>query len=371
MKAKLVREKLVTLLETPENDVKYQAFIDEYIGLLDQVKINADTANIAIEAITIDHGVNFLDAFANLDKKQVLNAWKATRDCASFKNNKDYNALKLMGAFTTSALEGEANTASILGNILTAVVNLTKLPKQGEVQPEVCDIIREYILEVIPKDSKLPEWKNVKMTTENALEFCTVMEKILESSSVKDAVSKIPAAFSIKKWISMGKQYAEEERILKEREKNKPIKRSKELLALSEHFKMLEDELDKSVHKEIKLTIQRNFLQEELAKSEALGREREKTIKTLQDEIEELKSKVTLANQEVDKRKKLNDAQVKYREDSQASLLQDIASALKPEYEDYAETKDVLMNNMLGEIYREKIKQIFKILDQKGIKVEK
>ena len=86
-------------------------------------------------------------------------------------------------------------------------------------------------------------------------------------------------------------------------------------------------------------------------------------------EIEELKTKVSQANQEVDERKKLNDAQVQYREDTQAALLQDIARALKPEYGDYAETINVPMNEMLGEIYREKLKQIFKILEQKGIKV--
>lgn len=369
MDVKSVRKKLLQAIEAPENDAKYQAFINEYTVLLDEVKINTDTANIAIEAVKLDQGVNFLDTFVALDKKQVQDAWKTTRNCEGFKNNVDYGAFRLMCSFTASALGGDVNTASILGNILTAVVNSIKLPKQEETDAIAYEIIREFLLEMLPKDLKLPEWKSVKMTPENALSFCTIIEQTLELKSVQEAGYSIPAAFTVKKWITNGKQYAEEAKILKEKEKNKPPKKSAELLVLVEHFKTLEEKLDKSVHEATKLTLQVNSLQEELYKSEAAGRDKDKKIKELQAEIEELKSKVSQANQEVDERKKLNDAQVQYREDSQASLLQDIARALKPEYGDYAETKDAPMSEMLGEIYREKLKQIFKILEQKGIKV--
>lgn len=115
--------------------------------------------------------------------------------------------------------------------------------------------------------------------------------------------------------------------------------------------------------------MEKKSLQEEIDKLEIDRREKENAIKVLQNEVEGLKSKVSQANQEIDERKRLNDAQVQYREDSRTSL-QDIARALKAEYGDYAETKDAPMSEMLGEIYREKLKQIFKILEQKGIKVE-
>lgn len=369
MDVKSVREKLLQVIETPENDAKYQAFINDYTILLDEVKINADTANIAIEAVKLDQGVNFLDTFAALDKKQVQDAWKATRNCEGFKNNVDYGAFRLMCSFAASALGGDVNTSSILGNILTAAVCFAKQQKQETIEATVYEIVKEYLLEMLSKDAKLPEWKSVKMTPENALIFCTIMEQTLELKSVQEAGNDIPAAFLFKKWISAGKQYANEAKVLKEKEKNKPPKKSAELLALVEHFKALEEELDKSIHEATKLTLQANSLQDELYKSEAAGRDKDKRIKELRAEIEELKSKVSQANQEVDERKKLNDAQVQYREDSQASLLQDIARALKPEYGDYAETKDAPMSEMLGEIYREKLKQIFKILEQKGIKV--
>lgn len=369
MDVKSVREKLLKVIESPEDDSKYQAFINDYTLLLDEVKINSDTANIAIEAATLDQGVNFLDAFAALDKKQVQDAWKTIRNCEEFKNNADYGAFKLMCSFAASALGGDINTATILGNILTAVVNTIKLPNQEEIDAVAYEIVREFLLEMLSKDVKLPEWKSVKMTPENTLLFCAIMEKTMELKSVQEVGNGTQVTFNVKKWISTGKQYAEEIKVLKEKEKNKPPKKSAELLALVEHFKTLEEELDKSIHEATKLTLQVRSLQDELNKSESLGREKDNKIRKLEVEIEELKTKVSQVNQEVDERKKLNDAQVQYREDSQASLLQDIARALKPEYGDYAETKDAPMNEMLGEIYREKLKQIFKILEQKGIKV--
>ena len=62
----------------------------------------------------------------------------------------------------------------------------------------------------------------------------------------------------MKKWLSNGKQYAEEVKVLKEKERNKPPKKSAELLTLVEHFKSLEDELDSSIYEVTKLTLHIN-----------------------------------------------------------------------------------------------------------------
>ena len=67
--------------------------------------------------------------------------------------------------------------------------------------------------------------------------------------------------------------------------------------------------------------------------------------------------------------KTLVSAQKQYREDSEKALLEEIARSLNAEYSDFIESLDMPMNEMLGEIYREKLKQVFKILKQKGIKV--
>ena len=70
MNTKSVREKLMMTLNAPEDDKKYKLFIEDYIMLLDEMKINTDTANLAIEAVSIDQGINFLETFIALDKKK-------------------------------------------------------------------------------------------------------------------------------------------------------------------------------------------------------------------------------------------------------------------------------------------------------------
>ena len=369
MDVKTIREKLAAVLKEQENDTKYRVFIDDYTMLLDEVKVNTDTANLAIEAVKLDQGTNFLDIFAELDKKQIKDAWKIILNCGEFKKNTDDGTFELMCSFAASALAGDANTYSILGNILTAMVNSAKLPEQEKIDTAAYEIVRELLLEALPKNTKFPEWETVKMASNHMESFCTIMEHTLALKSVQEAGNGIPAAFNMNMWIAKGKQYVEETRILKEKKKNKPPKRSMELRKLAEHFEKVEEELDKAICETARLTSQIDFLQERLNESERTVSEKDKEIKVQQTEIEGLKTRVSQANQEVDERKKLNDAQVQYREDTQAALLQDIARALKPEYGDYAETINVPMNEMLGKIYREKLKQIFKILEQKGIKV--
>ena len=85
MDVKTIREKLAAVLKEQENDTKYRVFIDDYTMLLDEVKVNTDTANLAIEAVKLDQGTNFLDIFAELDKKQINDAWKIILNCGELK----------------------------------------------------------------------------------------------------------------------------------------------------------------------------------------------------------------------------------------------------------------------------------------------
>ena len=85
MDVKTIREKLAAVLKEQGNDTKYRVFIDDYTMLLDEVKVNTDTANLAIEAVKLDQGTNFLDIFAELDKKQIKDAWKIILNCGELK----------------------------------------------------------------------------------------------------------------------------------------------------------------------------------------------------------------------------------------------------------------------------------------------
>ena len=204
-----------------------------------------------------------------------------------------------MCSFAASALAGDANTYSILGNILTAMVNSAKLPEQEKIDTAAYEIVRELLLEALPKNTKFPEWETVKMASNHMESFCTIMEHTLALKSVQEAGTGIPAAFNMNMWIAKGKQYVEETRILKEKKKNKPPKRSMELRKLAEHFEKVEEELDKAFCETARLTSQIDFLQERFRESERTVSEKDKEIKVQQAEIEGLKTRVSQANQEV------------------------------------------------------------------------
>ncbi len=81
-------------------------------------------------------------------------------------------------------------------------------------------------------------------------------------------------------------------------------------------------------------------------------------------------NKLSSAEVELEKYKKLVKAQKEYRENSIASLKMEIASKLYPVFEDFYETENIPMNEMLGEIYRQKLIQIAKILKKYDINVK-
>ena len=71
----------------------------------------------------------------------------------------------------------------------------------------------------------------------------------------------------------------------------------------------------------------------------------------------------------IEEYKNLVQSQKQYREDSIASLKADISKSLHAEFEDFYESIDMPMNEMLGEIYREKLIQVAKILKKYDIEV--
>ena len=72
----------------------------------------------------------------------------------------------------------------------------------------------------------------------------------------------------------------------------------------------------------------------------------------------------------IEEYKNLVQSQKQYREDSIASLKADIGKSLHAEFEDFYESTNMPMNEMLGEIYRAKLAQVAKILKKYDIEVQ-
>ena len=68
--------------------------------------------------------------------------------------------------------------------------------------------------------------------------------------------------------------------------------------------------------------------------------------------------------------KNLIAAQKEYRKECIESLKNEIAENLTPEFDDFFESLDFPMSDMLGEIYKEKLLKISKILNNYNINVK-
>ena len=370
MDNRMIEEKLIQVINNPDDESIRIGFINDYVSLLDEQKVSIDTANLAIKCINIDKGANLLDVYSQLDKKTATEAFKTIRECDEFKKNNDNNALKLMCAFLAFSFDGDANTNMILNGVINSIVSKIKVAKQGAVKPETLQVLSDYIIGEVTKDTKLPDLKEFKITPENVICFCDVLGNSLVLFEEKKSIDDIPVVKKTRDWLELSRKQAEEAKELREIEKNKPERKSEELGKLVEHFKNLEDELDKTVQECASLVLEKKNLQKEIGDLEYQKQQLSGKIAELEKDKRDLNFKIEEIQKVVDERTKLNEAQVQYREDAQNSLLEDIARALKAEYGDYIESKDSPMDEMLGEIYREKLKQIFKILEQNGIKVE-
>ena len=96
----------------------------------------------------------------------------------------------------------------------------------------------------------------------------------------------------------------------------------------------------------------------------------EETIRTLNDDISKKQQLLDKAEKEVGERAAINEAFGALKKNDERSLLNDIAIELRAEYQDFVESESEEMDVLLGEIYREKVRNIFKILSKKGIKME-
>ena len=100
----------------------------------------------------------------------------------------------------------------------------------------------------------------------------------------------------------------------------------------------------------------------------------------MEEKVKELTSAkqdyVTLKNLNLELEAKLKDSENvisiygKDKSSSQSELLKNISQQLMEEYQDFQESLDMEMCIEIGEVYREKIDTIFKILSKNGIQME-
>ena len=193
--------------------------------------------------------------------------------------------------------------------------------------------------------------------------FCNILTKVIEGRN--DAT-----AFSIRKWASDGERYANEAIEVKKLEAQIPKTKVEELISIAEHYKDVENKLREKVYEVDRLQKNIAALESEISEVKKEKVQLEDQIKELHGDVASQQKHLDKAEKEIGERKALNDAFDALKKNDETALLRDIGNDLKAEYRDFMDSEKDEMDVTLGEIYREKIKNIFKILEKKGVKVD-
>ena len=364
-------EKLLNdVLENITDDKLREKYLLQLVKGMDVEPLPVDIISLVIKGISIDQGINFFDRIDRTNKKNSQEIWKSVKQNEIFKRSGDLNVFEfLCAAFANSCIGGN-NCKSLSGSFVTFLTSKSKLkPTDTNYLKGYDNALMSYFLEELPEDIEMPTWDSIKISTETADLFIKLLRDFLDTDTVKNSSISVRLLHTLKKWIDEGEVYNWNRIATRQWENNRLEKHANELEQLVEHYKTTEEELDKLYLSNTKLQFEIKQLRERLDNYTTDISSLKGTVKQQALEIASKDEKIKQYKYDLEESRNLNASFDTFKEDSETALLQDIANALKNEYEDFADSVKDPMDDMLGEIYREKLKSIFKILERKGIKV--
>lgn len=366
---KKLQELLQIALSQPENEDAKDAYIEAMTSALAKDSDVAGTVTSAIKGVSIDHATCIRDLIESDkgDAKRRAELFKAIKNDDLLKGEKKSpEAFRFLCVLLASAIGSKA----VLDNLLPFIVS-SLVPKDwdGEIHTseKKCRDFEEFFLLELPAKAVMPDWKAMKVKASIANKLMVWLEAYLPKDVSNEDL--LAAAKGITRWINIGKPYISGKLEKEEWEATRPARKTEELIALAEHYKKTDEALDK-LHEENKgLKKDVQALHRQIEEQQGIIREMNASAAAQQKALEAAKQTETEYQHKLQESQNLNVSLETFRKDAEASLLQDIANALRAEYQDFMASIDDEMDIELGEIYREKLKSIFRILEGKGIKV--
>lgn len=343
--------------DLPEDDAGY-------ISELEKHGVTEETIPVIVERFHIDNGCAFYDYIKSLSSKKLSSAINSLKKSEYIKNNRTENVYDLLFGLLSILISDSQKYGKHIIRLFDLIIHKInndggRLISGGYTKP----YISSFVNSIVDKET-LPKWEQLKISSKLLTSiidtFLPPIEKIDNNTSAE----------IVSKWLNSGRDIIPS--LEKKEEKEKRLNRL--LKADKEELRDYLDQHDNTVEKKDCEIMQ---LQTYINELKAAIEKKELEIKSLKSEIDRCEKNIKeeiqkreLAENEVEERKKLNQTQVHYKEMSISSLKSEIGDALRAEYEDFYETINVEMSDMLGEIYKDKLMQIAKILEQKDIKVK-
>jgi len=351
-------------IKNPEDDTARNQYCDAITECLKGKKVSDEVLGAVVRGIDIDRAANFFDYLEKVPKNEIPSLWKRIRDSKEIKDNSNNNAVKFLSALLLQSLLRIGNTEGICSGVLTALMHVLK-NENKQIPGKIYEpIILDYLIMDIPPKATLQRWEDIKTPGEVSRDFSEIILAITADKEKQEEYKVV------RNWAASGLRYAEKKIRTEKIEARIPKSRTNDLLALVQHYQSVEEQVRKAEYRIEDLEDEVRKLQGQIIELNQDKRSLETDIKHLESAIEEKQGMLSKAEREVDERKAINDAFDTKKKMDEAALLSDIANELKAIYQDFMESSSDQMDEVLGEIYREHIRSIFKILKNKGVEVE-
>lgn len=330
---------------------------------LEEHKSSDEIITVVVKGFKIDQGANFFDYLESVEEDELLKVWKQIRKNKTIKENYDNKGLAFLAALFSLMLMNKRILISQQHSILDSMMSLIGVKKRKVDKNIYETIIKEYIVDNFIPKYNFPKWASLQASGEYQKEFAKIILEITEKED-NDSYD------TIQNWAKEGLKLAEDKIYKEQIEKKIPKSKIIELQEILEHYKLVESQVKQEVYElaekeklEIKLQQRINNLQEE-------KRVLEKEVKSLKVQINLVQQNLDDAEKKIIEHKVINESFNIAKEQEEVALLKGIAEEISAEYKDFKESQNDEMDILLGEIYREKLNNIFKLLERKGIKME-
>ena len=310
--------------------------------------------------------------------------------CRTFVKNEKSNGFKMCLSLLAYELNYCPDNVEIIGMLIKGCVATYK-KKDGSISKDNAKIIEKYFVLVLTPQSKLPNWNTICIKPIIINEFCnyiiTTCSAITgnkDAEKIKKVVAWLQSALpSSTGDISPQKTTAVSNASEKKPETTNNPNQQKNTATVGSLFGMAAQLRD--------LSAQLYSFAEESEKAKranaaliAENKETAKKFNAAEDTISQLQERLTAKEAELISHKtqmeelsseieRLKTVISVYSEDKQSSMdgqLNAIASKLKTEYSEFKDALDLEMTAEIGEILRDQLMRVFKILSKAGIDIE-
>ena len=346
-----------------DNIKSMEQYEDALAEFLKKNKVNAEIVSLVIQGVSIDNAINFFDYFEEQNEKEITNIWKQIKLAPELKDKPGKNTVEFLTALLYLSFVSSSAIVKIQPGVISEFVRIYNSDKCNVTEVDKKAIVVDRFINEFPDSYEFPDWKNIKAASSNIKKFTDILIAILDSFEGKTHTK-------MRVWARKGNSQAVENMKKEELEAKIPASKVDELKEIASYYEGVDKQLRDFVYKidELERTIDK--LHSDIAVLNGEKKDLERQIVSLNGDIEKQEGKLADAKKEIDERKDLNDAFDAMKANDEKALLKDIASDLSAIYKDFKDSEKVEMNMVLGEIYREKIKDVFSILEKKGIKVE-